>query len=462
MTNPASNQPSQVSKLLLALVALMFAIFFALCILAVLLFIRFKESSEFGSNSTFSANDTSHNIVIPLEIQNGQLFTLIQADSAVFKCLVDTGSGSNFFLTSAKGELSNFVATGNKETSVKNQTVMQLGYLDKVSLWGMSKIQIPIWSINSKNSPYLIDNEGKPIQGMLGNFFLQNYLVTIDCPKSSMTLHKQNFDINSVSLKPGDSLLDIDFLCEPNQTCPSAILLPGTLEGVEVKFMLDTGLNSNEVVIEPGFRKKLRIVARDQFAINVGSLFGRYFERRTSELKWKIGSISGKSRALTLAKGKKSNRTIDPVEAYIGWEQLKQCRITIDYKHKKKLLQKSVPDSASNIEQQGPNQMGQKGFPKPHMAKSIVRRRQTEDGFWEEVPVEKSLSKTGTMSGGYSWSRFPANRWEEIPVEISVGTSSGDEVEKEKKRVHILYPLQEGYRRTFDKLGGYTDEAIAK
>ena len=57
---------------------------------------------------------------------------------------------------------------------------------------------------------------------------------------------------------------------------------------------------------------------------------------------WDIGTLSGKCKYFILSENKYSNPVYDPVKAIIGSDQLRDCRITIDYKRKKVLIERTV------------------------------------------------------------------------------------------------------------------------
>lgn len=332
--------------------------------------------------------------MIPFKIDGGQIIVTTQIGNENIKCLVDTGVGPIFWqslnlrISSNLGVEQSYYPYTGVHLYEANRVVLKQISLGDYRMQNIDTLYFP-----NPHAPTLVQTaNGHGYQMILGNKAFRDIVLTIDYAHNALILHSPEFDITKNRLLPTDILLNIDYDKESENypDYPCRIFASGILEGRTVKFFLDTGYYSDEISINIGTRNKFDRVPPIIVLNNpINGISGvRMTSKTTTPLKWSIGTYKGYDIALMT-----EDSLIPEDQVILGWRQLKNFRITIDYKRKKLLLQpyEVNPDIMA-----------------PEISVDSVQ-------FPTHQIIHDQTSKWPPISRAYHWLRHSDGSWEQVP-----------------------------------------------
>ena len=335
------------------------------------------------------ARVVEQDIVIPFELKNGWITLGVTVENRNLEAIYDTGSAANWISGKPSNPFNSFVSTG---AAVNGWCGLNHpGNFPKLTVANIEYENIPFYLNYEEKNHFSEFSNGEPTRCILGNDFFRNYVVTIDYPAKCLILRNPKYDITTINISSKVSLLDVSYLCAKGTTIPSAILLPGHINNESVQFMMDTGYYHEGVLLDPSFVNN-KFGGIQKFAtISSFNIFSRTINFEMNPNSWDIGSLKGKCKYFVLSQNKYSNPVCDPVKAIIGSDQLRDCRITIDYKLKKVLIERTADLRDSQYMMKDKSRPTyQKKFqpsPTPHLPGSNLRWDQKPDGTWHEIPI---------------------------------------------------------------------------
>jgi len=171
---------------------------------------------------------------------------------------------------------------------------------------------------------------------ILGIYTFKNVTLTIDYAKRTLTLYPTSYDVSKRKHRPQDILLDLNFCGDAIAYSPEFLTVHGKLEGQEVDFVLDTGNVSDGILMSPRLRLKLKSVPVGSPPTQQYVMAGHNSLEFTRPLHWNLGQAEGNLPGVTIEMRK-------DWDALIGYQFLKNYRVTIDYPHRKLLLEPNDP-----------------------------------------------------------------------------------------------------------------------
>ena len=287
-----------------------------------------------------SAPVVEQDIVIPFELKNGWIILGVTVENRNLEAIYDTGCAANWVSGNPSSPFKSFISTGVSENGWCG--LNHPGYFPKLKVANIEFGNIPFYLNYDEKNHFSSFLSGEPLRCILGNDFFRNYVVTIDYPAKCLILRNPKYDIATINISSKVSLMDVSYLCAKGTTIPSAIMLPARILDNNIQFMMDTGNYHEGVLLDPSFVKN-KFAGFQKFENSSSyNIFSRRIDFEMNLNFWDIGSLRGKCKYFIMSENKYSNPAYDPVKAIIGSDQLRDCRITIDYKRKKVLIERTA------------------------------------------------------------------------------------------------------------------------
>lgn len=332
------------------------------------------------STVMLNSNAPNHMIVVPLVSEDNQIMVSGQFADQKINCLIDTGC-RDIILWDGRKVQGAFVSSTFDYPWFSANIMATTTCLSSARVGGFVLSNACCAQLHTVEPRLTWSNTGQPIYAIMGNYAFQHVVLTIDYTHQTLTVRDLTYDVTKLSLTARDTLSDITY--DPyyytHKECgPLRVFLDVHIEGQAVRAIVDTGYDGG-ILLSSEFRKRLTHLPADQrlqppyIAMGPAAVTAQ----TASPLHWSLGKLKGQAPGHVL-----TGRFSPDHQALIGYEMLKDYRITIDYQRQKMLFEYlgSSASKTKTLYTQTP--------PKPHTGKHpTLRWVQKPGGRWEEVPV---------------------------------------------------------------------------
>jgi hypothetical protein len=187
--------------------------------------------------------------------------------------------------------------------------------------------------------------------GQIGNLAFQQVVLTIDYPKQELVLRQPTYDFSSQPRGKQDMVFEIppdaenDFVTLP--------VIRGVIEGRPARILLDTGWAGHDIGLTEAFRREIQPTLAKEYPGDRSEKIGRKMANgrtpveRLPNVQFTLGD---KPAWNVLCPAIVVARIFTHVDAVIGPEVLGDFRVTIDYPHRKVLLEPPPPGAARELD----------------------------------------------------------------------------------------------------------------
>ena len=300
----------------------------------------FQTKSEL-TKSKISDSNFNDELNIPFRIKGGFILLEVFIEHKPIEAILDTGCASNFLTMPHDKDLKEFIPTG--KAIIGFGGVKQTpGYFHRSNISKFELNNAYYYLSSSKGNPLGLFDDGTPITCILGNNFFFDYVITIDYPNKKIILRNKKYDLTKIFSNYVYTLQDVTYICDENYFIPAAIMIPSRIKDKEVEIMLDTGHYYGGLIADAKIFKNENAIPFHSTNLTDYGILGRKVAKSKDSVQWQIGAIKGKSHTLIMSENNYSNMVYKPVNAIIGYDQLRDCRVTIDYKRKKVLIERTA------------------------------------------------------------------------------------------------------------------------
>ena len=213
---------------------------------------------------------------------------------------------------------------------------------------------------------------------IIGYPALARIVLTIDYRKQELLFRDKTYDLTHLPAGPGIYLLNMAANPEDVHRRYRQPIVQGTIAGQRVNLILDTGLSWGGVVLA-----NPKLISAIQQSVHGRMLRSWTTGRGTLPVTpWSIGNLAGQAPINLMP-----NFVSHHADGVVGYEVLRNYRITIDYERQKILLEWNPLNSASKLGQRADHHQQQRGHPGDADALGVRADGRQHRQQHERVPV---------------------------------------------------------------------------
>lgn len=295
-----------------------------------------KSSASVPYNSyeyQFSLASTKpyHETEVAFESHAGHIVVKANLAGQWIEALVDTGARDIMWqhlplLGSPTQQWFSFPHTYGRQVSA------EFDVLPGVQIGGYRLIKPASVYLATDEAALIYTDDGKPLQVMLGNYAFKNIVLTIDYQRKKLIFRDPEYNLTQQHRRPQDCVLDFIAGGDAVKYSPEFLTVRGTVEGIPVPFVLDTGHYTNCILLSHPLRQRLTAVKQGAIQRSRIIMTGQPITEMTRPLHWTLGNLRGQCPGATI-------KMRPDWQAIIGYGILKDYRLTIDYSRSKVLLE---------------------------------------------------------------------------------------------------------------------------